>query len=177
MKDKTKQYILVIIFIAIILGLSIYNCIKCPSSFFKLNISNVLTLVVVFIFAFFIVQRKQDNRRLKDSVVKILEDMQSLDTEKFTCDNFSKDSIDILQQNMRNFNNKLNALKNLSKKINIQDDIEYIENQFNGYKTLIDNHIQEYDHLNNSAKELNQFIALIDSRITTVIIKIYSGNT
>lgn len=160
--------------VAITMGLSIYNVIKHFDSFLTFNAFNALTLIVTVVFAFLFVQQKQDDRRLRDSVVKILESMQSIDTDKFITNKFSEESITILHQNMRVFNNKLSALESVSKKLNIDSEIKYINERFQEYKSLIDNHNYDYSYLNKSKIDLDNKITLIDSKITSAIIKIYN---
>ena len=171
---KKVKSIAMCLIVAITMGLSIYNVIKHFDSFLTFNAFNALTLIVTVVFAFLFVQQKQDDRRLRDSVVKILESMQSIDTDKFITNKFSEESITILHQNMRVFNNKLSALESVSKKLNIDSEIKYINERFQEYKSLIDNHNYDYSYLNKSKIDLDNKITLIDSKITSAIIKIYN---
>ncbi|MCM1023460.1 MAG: hypothetical protein NC395_05310 [Prevotella sp.] len=74
---------------------------------------------------------------------------------------------------MRIVRNKLDVLKKVEKNLNIAAEIEYLDNNFNNYKSIIDNHINDYDYLEKSVDDLNNFMSLLNSKITETIVKIY----
>lgn len=177
--NKIKKNIFIVItliFIALIIGISFYNFKNNRKAFFKFTFVNALTLIVAIVFTFWAVQKKQDNRRFYDSVVKILESIQLVITNKLIIDNFTQASINNLQQDMRIVRNKIDVLKTVQKILDINEEIKYIEDKFNNYKATIDNHLNDYDYLNKSSADLNNYKSLLDSKITETIVKIYKIN-
>lgn len=175
-KNQRIFKIIIMIFIIFIAGISIYNIKNNWKDFLKFSFVNALTLIIAIVFAFWAVQKNQDNRRFYDSIVKILESIQLIVTNKLIIDNFTQASINNLQQDMRIVRNKIDVLKTIQNILDINKEIEYIEVNFNNYKTTIDNHLNDYDYLNKSNADLNNYKSLLDSKITETIIKIYKIN-
>lgn len=141
--------------------------------FFSMNIFNLLTLLVALVFTYYFNQQKQTHRRFHDSAVKVLESIQKIIVNDFICKGFSEQSIKELMQSMRTVRNKLDVLKKIEKNLNIASEIEYLDNNFNNYKSIIDNHMSDYEYLEKSVDDLNNYTSLLDSKITETIVKIY----
>ncbi len=173
---NTIAIIITVIIIMVVIIASIFNFIWNHKKFFEFSIINALTILIAIVFAYWLVQKNQDNRRFFDSVVKILESIQLIITNKLIIDNFTTTSINNLQQDMRIVRNKIEVLKTVKDKLDIDDEINYIENNFNQYRQTIDNHINDHDYLNKSSTDLNNYKSLLDSKITETIVKIHITN-
>ena len=159
---------------AVFIGIAaIISAIRNFDEFFSMNVFNLLTLLVALIFTYYFNQQKQTYRRFHDSAVKILESIQKIIVNDFICKGFNEHSIKELLQSMRIVRNKLDVLKKVEKNLNISAEIEYLDNNFNYYKSIIDNHISDYEHLEKSVDDLNNCTSLLDSKITETIVKIY----
>lgn len=167
-----NKVVLIIILVLIFLA-SIISAILDYSSFFKISLSNCFTLIVAVVFTYYFNQKKQGNRRFYDSAVKILESIQNIIVNSFISNNFDQSRITELQQNMRIVRNKIDVLKTVQDNLDIKSEIDYIDSNFNSYKSIIDNHLSDYEHLNRCSMELNNLITLLDGKITETIIKIY----
>lgn len=168
-----KDKILLFVFAVCIVLAAIISAIRNLDEFLSVNIFNLLTLLVALVFTYYFNQQKQTHRRFHDSAVKVLESIQKIIENDFICKGFNEHSIKELIQSMRIVRNKLAVLKKVEKNLNISTEIEYLDNNFNNYKNIIDNHISDYDYLEKSADDLNNFTSLLDSKITETIVKIY----
>lgn len=168
-----KDKILLVIFAVCIVLVAVISAVRNLDDFLSVNIFNLLTLLVALVFTYYFNQQKQKHRRFHDSAVKILESIQKIIVNDFICKGFNDHSIKELIQSMRIVRNKLDVLKKVEKNLNIAAEIEYLDNNFNNYKSIIDNHINDYDYLEKSVDDLNNFMSLLDSKITETIVKIY----
>ncbi len=169
-----KKIIIAIPFIVILCvsGLSIWK--HGWKDFFDINIANVLTLSTAIIFTFLLTQKKNEDHRFRDSIVRLLENLQTRINDNLINSGFNEESMLKLQQEMRTIRNAIYAFRSVKNKLNIATEIDYIESQFNTYKDVIDNHICNYVYLEESSIDLSNYVALMSSKITETIVKIYT---
>lgn len=106
MKQKIITILECICF-AFIIGVAIYN-IACNTSFFEVSIAQLLTPFIALCFAFGAVQYKNDQRKAKEHVEKILLHLQEIVTsEKFYI--IPDDGqVDAIQKDLNLTNRKIN---------------------------------------------------------------------
>lgn len=67
----------------------------------------------------------------------------------------------------------MNVLKEYGKQLGFQDDVKYIEEQFSEYKSLISEHLNDFDYLSKSETHLRKLSENIDSKCDQIIVKFY----
>ena len=149
MKQKIITILECICF-AFIIGVAIYN-IACNTSFFEVSIAQLLTPFIALCFAFGAVQYKNDQRKAKEHVEKILLHLQEIVTsEKFYI--IPDDGqVDAIQKDLnltnRKINNYITILQGYSKSLGFATELKYIETEFIKYKRTIGEHISDLEYL------------------------------
>ena len=159
--------------IALVLsGLVYYNW-KNNETFLITPIYHILNLVVAIYFAFFLVQKRNDERKLKDILIDILDKIQlELNTEDaHTFNEFYGKNTALLKQ--RKINNKLALLDQLKDKLNIISEVGVINSNFNDYRNMFGDYMENIELLKSHQKEFQRFINNIDQKCDEIKVKIF----
>lgn len=162
----------------VIFGLILYIILFCVNmlfydKFFEIPIYNLLNLGIAILFAYYFVQKKNDERKLKEIVENIINKIQATVADEASS-NFSNpiDTKKILQI-LRTTNNKIQILIDLEDDLNINDDVEFIKRNFNKYRELIGSNIYNIKILQSKEKELKKQLRLIENKCDELKVKLY----
>ena len=73
----------------------------------------------------------------------------------------------------RRINNCIDVLKKYGEKFHFKNEIEYISNEFDKYKTQIGDHINDLDYLSKTEKEFRRISDNIDSKCDYIIVSLF----
>jgi len=127
-----------------ITALAIYNF-RCNDEFFTMSLFNLFMLIISIGVAYFLVQRKIDERRYQDGQIKVIEAIIGDIQENMSSDILFNNWDDYLMKR-RAINDKISVLKQVCCRYNSQllKDVEYIENRFNQLKELYEDIDSKY---------------------------------
>lgn len=180
MKSKRKSIIIIMgVLIVAVLAISFVNVFSLTSnSFWEMSIAQALTLLVAIVVAFWAVQRKNDERKIKEQIEVITNKIQKIVTAEHFCNfNSIKDSEDAQKtftMNTRKLKNCIEILKEYSKFINVKDEITYIDERVKEYKEFVSEKVGDLDYLKKSETSLRRYAENIDSKCDSIVLKIYS---
>ena len=154
---KNKFYnICFIIGIMLSIFLLIVN-IYANEDFLKASFVQCLPLLFTLVIVFGAAQYKNDFRKHKDHAERIIFKLQEL----------------VINTNNRKIQNYITILQEYAKQLNIDEGVEYISNEFKNYKTLVGDHIKDFDYLAKSEKELQKYSENIDTKCEFIILQLY----
>lgn len=171
MKDKILFIFECVLLLAIVI-LFVFNAIT-NDNFFNASMSQLMTLMVAIVIAFWATQLKNDTRKQKEQIENILRKIQTLISHpNFHSINENTVKDDVLITN-RAISNYIKLLKTHSKKFKIQNDVEYIEGQFETYKTFISDNIYDFKALENQHITLRKWSENINYKCDQIIFSLY----
>ena len=160
----------------IIIAILIYSFCEADSKlmYFTVPFGNLLTVFVAFLFAFYITQEKNDERKQKDLHEKhINKILISIDDKKMYIIKNEEDIkyIRIAQKGIKNWidllsKQNVNWLK--------ESDIEYVKKEFDQYWEAISEHINDIPHLSNTQFELYNHIVNITGKLEEMLLGLYN---
>ena len=169
------RVITIIATISIVLGtafLAMYNANNNPH-FFEMSIYQVSSVFIAMAITFYLTQKKNDERKLKEVVGSVAESLQAIiaseSAVKITESTIDKE----LWMLVRRINNKIDILDKYSKRLKIKSETDYIKNEFKGYRELLENHINDKPYLQKSDGELRKYINNIDSKLDCIKVELY----
>ena len=168
--------ILAIIIVSIFIGITniffIKNC-----NFWTVNISQLLTIIVAVLIAFWASQRKTDERRVKEQIEKITYKIQDVVTSpnfvQFDSSIGSENVTKMLNLNTRKINNCVTLLKEYSNIIDIKEEIDYISDQLTEYREFISEKTGDIEYLKKSETHLRKLSDNINTKCDFIILKLY----
>ena len=171
---KKWHLAMIAIFLAlIIIALGIGNIICCNDEFWTVSAFDCLSLLVVVGVSFFIVERQTDKRKQKELFITLLEAVKVLAEDKSSYD-FSNSSKEAVLMRLREIRLKLQLIKKYSEKFGIQKDYDYLNDKFEEYQSVIDNHPSDIDLLSKLHNELYRPLNLMSQRIFEIMIALYN---
>ncbi|MBQ8299698.1 MAG: hypothetical protein IJX99_07620 [Clostridia bacterium] len=173
MKKLLKIKYLLPALVALAVSCVLYCNFKTNTDFFKMDFSSGITVLIGIIISYFLVNRDNNEKNLKDTTEKIIDKIQGMIRNPMMY-KFNED-VDVRDIHMtkRAIDNKLNLLKKVSKKLDFENEIEYIISQFDEYVTLVDDHINDIEYLKRSELDLKRRILLIDDKFDEIKLKLY----
>lgn len=175
MKQKVIT-ILEYVSLAIIIGVTIYN-LKCNASFFEVSIAQLLTPFIALCFAFSAVQYKNDQRKAKEHVEKILLHIQEIVKSEAFYAIPAHGQVGAIQKDInltnRKISNYIAILQGYSKSLGFASELKYIETEFVKYKQTIGEHISDLEYLSKTESEFRRIAENIDSKCEAIFLKFY----
>lgn len=180
-KGKSKKgltFHLVMIIIVISIIISILNLLVFDScNFLKVNIAQILTIVVAVLIAFWATQKKTEERRIKDQIEKVTYKIQEVVVSPnfvtFDTSDSAENVQKLINMNTRKINNCVTVLKEYSEIFDIKDEINYISEQVNSYRNFVSVKINDLDYLSKSETHLRMLSKNINSKCDYIILKLY----
>ena len=177
MKKKPVMYLILICLIAAMIYTFVYNIIN-NSSFWSASVTQVLTLFVAIGVAFWATNYKTDERKCKEHAEEIIIKLQQLINNERAYKISAEEDYSVIEFQIHSTNRKLSnyisILKEYAKQFAFTDQIDYISNEFDKYRNLIDNHITDRDYLSKSQKDLKTYCENIDSKCYAIILSLYN---
>ena len=168
--------ICLILAVIVMAGINIF--ILHNSEFWEISIAQVLTLLVAIVVAFWAVQRKTDERKIKEQMEKVTEKIQSnVSSPDFVIFSVNDDPAEVqkrITMTTRRLTNCINILEGYSKILNIAEETKYIEDQLRGYRDFISVKVGDLDYLSKSETHLRKYADNISSKCDYIILKLYT---
>jgi len=129
-------------------ALAIYNF-RCNDEFFTMSLHNLFMLIISIGVAYFLVQRKIDERRYQEGQIKVIEKIISDIQKNLSDDILSNDWNDNLIK-LREINNKISVLKRVCSGYNeeLMQNVDYIQDNFNELRELYEDIDSKYTRQN-----------------------------
>ncbi len=170
---KWHLAIIAVVLASVILVLGIVNIACCNDEFWSVSAFDCLSLLIVVGVSFFIVERQTDKRKQKELFISLLEALKVLTEDKKSYD-LSNSSWEEVLMRMREIRLKLQLIKEYSKKFGIETDYEFLNEKFEEYQTVIDNHPSDIELLSKLHNELYRPLNLMSQRIFEIMIALYN---
>ena len=174
MSEKKIKSISLLVFIILLLGciaLFAFNCIK-NTMFFNVSISSLINIFFVLIIGYYLTQKLNQTNKLKEQAEKIVVKIVSLieDNEMKNIDNNKKFTLV-----KRKLGNLITLLKESSKVLNIEDDVNYIDRQFKAYSEFVGDHIYDETYMAHAETkaEIAKYLSQIDDYCSKIMIHLY----
>lgn len=165
-----------LILVVIIIALINIFCLK-NEEFWKVSISQVLTLLVAIIIAFWAAQKKTDERIIKEQIERVSLKIQAVvsdpDFVTFRTNDNSEDIQKRITMSTRKLSNGISVLQAYSKRVDIDEEVKYIEDQIRGYNDLVSVKVGDLDYLSKSESHLRMYAENINSKCDYIIMKLY----
>ncbi len=148
--------------------LIVYN-IRNNSNFFITSIHFIINIIIAIVFAYYLVQNKNDERKRKEIAEKVLRDIQLLSLTKLV--DSPVDKLEFMKKilmHKRSLNNKIKALEGIGDALGINEHIKYIKDKFEEYEALIDEMNKE-----NYQGSSDKIMFLIDEKCELAIVELY----
>lgn len=156
----------------VIFVLIITNCFV-NSEFFITSLSQLMTPIIALIFAFWATQFKTDKRKQKTYIETLIEKLQILVTNSnFYNINTATSKEDVLMTN-RKISNYIDLLKKCSKTFRFEDEIKYIDEQFQTYKDFVSDNINDFSNLESQQKLLRRLSENIENKCNIILFHLY----
>ena len=158
--------------IAFIIVIGIVNLIK-NTEFWTSSISQVITLLIAIIITLYATQYKNDQRKAKDYAENVIRKIQNIvNDEKFIIFTPNIDKLIITMSN-RKLSNYTSILKAYGKKLGFSEEAKYIEEEFQRYRTFVDDHITDIEYLKKSTTTLQNYADNIEQKCEHIILNLY----
>lgn len=173
MMKKNKLKLIVAFFVLLIIALVIYNCVYNYTNFLKVNAINCISALIVIGASFFVVQRQTDYRKQKDIFITLLESLKKIvDDEKSY--NFSSVEKEEMLMRSRDISTKIDVIKQYAERFGIKTDVEFLQEKFEEYQSVIDNHSTNMELLRQIHTELKRPLNLISQKIIEMMLNLYN---
>lgn len=155
-----KKVTPIIAFAGVCCCLVAYNLVN-NQKFFEASFTTIVSIVIAVVVSYCFVQRKNDERRKKEKLDKLVYKIQSMILDDEIA---SVDSEEIIRKNFirhRSLGNKIQYLKDY-KTESIEEYVEKLEDNFKQFREFYSDHHKEKEYMINSVKEIANFKARID---------------
>ena len=183
MKEKLKSSIkiianfLICIIVILVICTTIYsiyyNLKENNTTFWDSSITDILTIVIAIIFAYYFVERKSDKQKeiIEKNIQKIQkyiydEELYSV-TSKEMCNSLTR-SIKI-----RKIKNLITYLSDYSKKFNFEKQFVEISKNFKEYQNITEAMSQDDDFTDKSNNNVKRIVETLDDNLEEILHKIY----
>ena len=174
---KVLTCILEIVIAIVIVAISIVNICK-NNNFWTASITQVCTLAVSLGIVFWANQYKNDVRKSKEHAESLLKRLQLMvEDDSFSTilnDENAEETRKNLNLTLRRMSNCIDVLKKYSTTLNFKEEIKYITEQFEKYKTTIGDHINDLDYLSKTELEFRRIAENIDAKCDYIIFSLYT---
>lgn len=174
MKKTTKHLIKVIIAIVAITLLFVIiflNNFK-NRNFFTMDFYQIIYLCFMIFISFYLVQLKTDERKRKEILYEFVCILKN-DTICITKDVVVNQPQTKFQLLSRNIENKINMLKKVMKKYEIEKEVEYIAQELQNLESTVSNHINDSKILESNYIDIERNIYNICSKCDELLYKLY----
>lgn len=149
-----------IIFVLGCFVLGWYN-LKNNDDFFKTSFSTIISVAIAVVLSYYFVQRKNDERRKKEKIDKLLYKIQEMIADE---EFISVESEGIIRKNLiyhRSIGNKIQYL-NENTSGDIHENVQKVSETFEQLREFYSNHYSDKDYVSRSDKEIANYKTKID---------------
>lgn len=150
------------------------------NDFYNITISQSLTLIIAITIAFWATQQKNEQRKAKEHAEQLIIKLQTIvvnnDFIHFVVPKDDKEYEEKRQQILirnRKIKNYISILKEYSKTLGFEKEINYVEQEYNNYYEFVSDKLSDMDYLSKSTSQLNKHAENIDSKCESIIMGLY----
>lgn len=180
MKFKHVLFICFIMIVIFFFG-SFYFFSINQKNFFVINISNyissicsVISLLFVIFISYYLTQKRNDERVIKEKLYKELEfiinEINNLDENLFN-DKFEIKHYTLIRKKI---DRSIKIIGHYANKFNYEIEFKSIKNEFESIDNIISNHIQSVDSLKNIIEDLVLHKDRIDNDYSEIFLKLFN---
>lgn len=163
-----RVIIIGVISLAILFFVGLHNFYKNKCLFFNTTLIDILNLIFMAIFTYYLVELKSDKRKKQECIEDFIRKIQSMLDDKRFYKIDSEESLEYIRLIQRSVKSKIEVLKKFQDD-NLIQDINYIQQQFDEYWQIVSDNINNisnlailnntlYRHINNMQNKLDQII-------------------
>lgn len=172
MKNATWREVIVAITIIIIFGIGLCNMVS-NEKFWEVSVSSIITLLIATVFSYYFTQSKNDIRKKKEKIDKLLYKIQGIILESSFVESNSEEIARINLIKQRSLANKIECLKRTCKKNDeVYKDIEKLGEEFSRFRDFYGEHYKDQEYMIKSQNELQNYITKMDDIADQIHIKI-----
>lgn len=138
--------------------------VTAPESFFNISAASLVTFLISVYVAYYLVQEKNDERSRKLKAEKIIERIQEIVNEDDSKMYTSEINAEQVLQRYRRLKNKTQILSKYCKKLDLDEEASYLQNQVERYSQLLDYHYGDHLYLKEHESELKSYLKNIDQK-------------
>lgn len=154
-----------------IIWIFVFNLNNNPQ-FFETSISNIITIILTIVIAYYLTQLSNDERKKKEEFIGILNKIQQFVNSENALFNDKFDKRKVLL-NLRSINNSIDLLKKYAYCSNIKKNIDYIKQQFDDYREFVGDNIEKPTYLAQSEAQLLKYLKAIDTKCDEIKLTMY----
>lgn len=178
MKEKLRKIIslfAIVICAFLLIFAVVFNIKENFFCFLKTNVSEIITIIVAVVFAYYYVELRNDGRKQKDIIENNVRKIQKYIYDDEIYDVFSKDIANSLTRSIkiRKIKNLITYLSDYSKKFNFEDDLYEISKIFKDYQSLTEAMAQDDDFSPKSRNHVIRLLETLDDTLEALVHKIY----
>ena len=162
----------IVFLLMIIIILGIVNFIT-NGEFWKASFYEIITLIIALVVTYIFSELNSKEVKRREILERMLENVQDIINQPKYYKLRDTDEKD-LSMMKRTINNKLSLInQELKNDKTMNEKIKYIIDNFNDYRSLIDEHLNDREYLEKSENELRKKLLLIDDKIDEIKLKLY----
>lgn len=142
-------------------------------SYFYIPLYSAINIIIAIVFAYYLTQYNQERRQLRETVCTIIHTIINIFNDECMYNIIDQKCLDKVRIAQRSVSNRLALLQKAQDKFLISEDVTYVKEQMDGYWNLISYHLDDFDYLRKSNKELYNYIANISDRLESVNLHLY----
>lgn len=183
MKDKLKIKNIINFLIGVVVVLTIsaviyaiyYNFKNNLTTFWNSSISDIVTIIIAIVFAYYFVERKSDKRKQKEIIEKNISKIQKYIYDEEIYDIISKENNNSLTRSIkiRKIKNLITYLTDYSKKFNFEKQMEEVSKNFKEYQSVTEAMTQDNDFSEKSKNNVKRIVETLDDNLEEILHKIY----
>lgn len=181
MKEKLKKIIRVIIpilafaCIVLLVYTFIYNILNNYNCFIRTNITDIITIVIAIIFAYYYVEKKNDGRKQKEIIENNVKKIQNyIYDEEIRSVSSKKISTSLTRSiKIRKIKNLISYLKDYSKKYDFEKQYHDICENFKEYQKHTETMSEDDDYSTKNKNHVIRIIETLDDNLEELIHEIY----
>ena len=172
---KIASVILTIICIISLIYTVVFNLRDNYPCFFKTNVSEIVTIIIAVVFAYYYVELRNDGRKQKEIIENNVRKIQKYIYDKEIYEVSSKEIANSLTRSIkiRKIKNLITFLNNYSKKFNFESEFKEISKNFKEYQLLTETMAQDDDFSSKSKNHVVRTIETLDDNLEELVHKIY----
>lgn len=169
-EKKIFKIIIIILFFLSIGLLSFFN--YKNDDFLKMNLYQIVSLSFVVFVSYYLTQKKLDSRKQRDVLNDLITEIIDC-SFKLTLEAVLSEKSKLFMMELRNIENRLSLLGEVSGEYGIKTEIDYLKSQNTAMLNLVSNHLDDNDTLEKIFVDIEKHINNLQNKCKEVQFKIY----